>query len=1651
MRGEILLRPGSILHRHLSSSTALGLAFAVLGSPALAGDLLPTGGQVVFGSAAIATSDTSMTITQNSDRAIVNWSDFSIGQGNSVNFMQPNSSSAILNRVTGNTTSTIAGSLTGNGQVFLINPNGIAITPTGSVKVGGGFVASTLDISNDDFLKGQYRFNGNAASSSVSNEGVITVGRGGYAALIGGTVKNDGLIAVPMGKVGLGSGEQATLDLSGDGFLQVAVPTRDGAEGKGALVENGGAISADGGTVVMRAATARNAARHAINLSGVVEAKSVSGSNGSITIGGGQGGRVTVSGKVRATSATGKGGKVTVTGKSIALKGATLDVSGAKGGGTVRIGGDRQGKGSTQRAETTSIDANSTIKADATESGNGGSVVVWSDNLTSFSGLITAMGADSGTGGDAEVSGKTLIDYTGFTNLSGSGGFGTLLLDPYNITISNSTASNSSGTSATGNDSVINVTTLATALSAANVTVTTGAADSAGSQAGNITVADAVSWTSGSTLTMSAYGTIAVNANLTGGSGSSIVLRADNSGTGIGTVTFGTGVKATASSGVSIYYNPTGNDNTSVNGTSYTSPNNYAANTGVGTGITASMLINTVYDLQNIQNNLSGIYAMGNDIDASGTATWNGGAGFNPVGSGKVETTGLNAEFNGQFDGLSHTITGLIINRPSTDYVGLFGSSDGAIRNLNVIGGSVTGRNYVGGLVGFADYDSSIRNSHTAQAVTGTSDVGGLVGHSRMGWNMTVSTIDASSADGSVRGGSFIGGLVGSNELGGIGGSYATGNVTGISDVGGLVGSNSDTINNSYATGAVTDRGGDSVRIGGLVGSIWNSGLVSNSYATGTVTGYNGVGGLVGYIANYGDISISRSYATGNVESRSSYAGGLVGYNSSGSISDSYATGTVRGADYVGGLVGYLKAGSISNSFADGAVTGGGSRFYVGGLVGYVDLGTISNAYATGAVSGTYDVGGLVGKNAGGTVSNVYATASISGYDKVGGLVGENSGTISNAYANGAVYGQGTGNFYVGQLIGLNQGTITTSFFNSPRDQTSGQGNGTSLGMTYLSTAQMQDPFSFINAGWDFTSIWGKSTTAANDGNMMLRSLSTGLYDDYIALSGDTSKTYGDANPVLSGLTVTGIGTSNVTLNWAQTDVGVYSHSSGNVLTVNDQPGRTAYIDYGTGSLTVRPRPITIAADAKAMSYGDSIPALTYSVGGSGLVNGDSLTGALVTAASSTSAVGSYAIGQGTLSASGNYAVTYVPGQLTVTPATLTVTSGSGTIIYGDAVPDLSYTVSGWKNGQGNSLLNGVSVTSDVTSASNVGNHSTFASGGTLSGSAEGNYILAYINGQLTVTPRPITITADTKSMIYGDGVPNLTYSIGGSGLANGDVLSGALSAAVTSSSNIGSYAIEQGSLAASSNYAATYMPGQLTVTPRPITITADTKSMIYGDGVPNLTYSIGGSGLANGDVLSGALSAAVTSSSNIGSYAIEQGSLAASSNYAATYMPGQLTVAPATLTVTADNGSMLRYTELPQLGYSVSGWKNGQKNDLLIGVTVSTDATRNSPYGTGYKSVVSGGVLSGPASGNYVLAYIDGRFSVLAAPSVVNPVTTSPASFDQSPGQLTAVSIINPQGWVPGTVTVNGWDPAVNLLLTQDPKLVGAVCKVAPNFSVAC
>ena len=168
---------------------------------------LPSGGSVAAGSATITQpNSTTLNINQSTNQAIINWNTFSVGRGDTVNFNQPSSSSATLNRVLGSTPSWIAGTIYAPGTVLLVNPNGIAITKSGVINVGS-FAASTLDIKDSDFLSGNYKFGGNGASAGVINSGHINVSDGGFAALLGGQVNNRGVIAAKLGKVALGAGE----------------------------------------------------------------------------------------------------------------------------------------------------------------------------------------------------------------------------------------------------------------------------------------------------------------------------------------------------------------------------------------------------------------------------------------------------------------------------------------------------------------------------------------------------------------------------------------------------------------------------------------------------------------------------------------------------------------------------------------------------------------------------------------------------------------------------------------------------------------------------------------------------------------------------------------------------------------------------------------------------------------------------------------------------------------------------------------------------------------------------------------------------------------------------------------------------------------------------------------------------------------------------------------------------------------------------------------------------------------------------------------------------------------------------------------------------------------------------------------------------
>jgi filamentous hemagglutinin family protein len=232
---------------------------------------LPVGGQVTSGAGVIRTDGTSsLVIDQSSARLSIDWSSFSIGAGRSVHFNQPGASSVALNRVTGVDPSLVQGSLTANGQVFLVNPNGVIFGRDARVDVGG-LIATTLNITQDDFVNGRYRFSASAAGSNtaVINQGRIHTAPGGTVGLIAARVINDGAIHTPSGQTHLVAADEVLVDFGGPVKVQLLRGTLD------ALVENGGAITAPGGLVYMRADSANALSRSVINHTGIVEAQTL--------------------------------------------------------------------------------------------------------------------------------------------------------------------------------------------------------------------------------------------------------------------------------------------------------------------------------------------------------------------------------------------------------------------------------------------------------------------------------------------------------------------------------------------------------------------------------------------------------------------------------------------------------------------------------------------------------------------------------------------------------------------------------------------------------------------------------------------------------------------------------------------------------------------------------------------------------------------------------------------------------------------------------------------------------------------------------------------------------------------------------------------------------------------------------------------------------------------------------------------------------------------------------------------------------------------------------------------------------------------------------------------------------------------------------
>ena len=538
--------------RSLLCTTAL-IGFLVIPAHAYAE---PQGGFVTGGSAGIQQSGTATTINQSSDRAIIRWDSFDLNSSESVRFVQPRTSSITVNRIRDNKPSQIDGRISANGNIVLMNPNGVVFGATSTVDVGG-LVATTSDLEDDNaFLGGgavKFTKPGNP-NAKIINNGSMTVREGGLVGLVAPNVENHGVIEARLGKAILASGDIATIDFAGDGLIKLQVS--DGVLSQAVL--NTGTIKADGGSIILTAAQARGMVDALITNTGTLQANTVKVGNverrGEILIST-KGidlnlqmpraeGIVFNTGTIEAKGAVDdlSGGLITILGDTITIgDGSFVTASGGADGGTIKIGGEYQGGNGLPTSDKVYILEHAILNAESRKRGKGGTIILWSDDHTTFLGHADVSGGvEGGDGGFIEVSGKNTLAFTGTVDLTSvNGKRGTLLLDPTDIVISNGGNQNISGSSPftpsiDNGPTVLNISTLLSALASGDVIVQTRAT---GAQTGNITVSNAIAWSSGSTLTLDAHNNIIVNAAITGNNlrfvvGNDLQLNAAISGAG---------------------------------------------------------------------------------------------------------------------------------------------------------------------------------------------------------------------------------------------------------------------------------------------------------------------------------------------------------------------------------------------------------------------------------------------------------------------------------------------------------------------------------------------------------------------------------------------------------------------------------------------------------------------------------------------------------------------------------------------------------------------------------------------------------------------------------------------------------------------------------------------------------------------------------------------------------------------------------------------------------------------------------------------------------------------------------------------------------------------------------------------------------------
>ncbi len=1004
---------GFTLNTACRAALVLLTSLAVLTHEARAADA--ANASVTAGAGNVSTLGNTTTINQASQRLAIDWTSLSTRANEALVFNQPNAAAIALNRITGSSPSELLGSLTANGQVFILNPNGVLFGAGSQVNVGG-LVASTLSLSNADFMAGNHVFTGSGGSGSVVNQGTLTAANGGYIALLAPEVRNEGVIAARLGIALLAAGNKVTLNIDNGNLLGYSIDQT----AINALADNRHLIKADGGQVILTASATDALLRTVVNNSGVIEAKTLNNQGGVIRLEGGDSGVVHVSGTLDASGkgAGERGGKVEVTGDKVGLfDAAKVDVSGDAGGGTALIGGDFQGaNAAVKNASANFVGADASVTADAITSGNGGKVIVWSDGITRYNGSISAKGgADSGNGGFVEVSGKGLLAFKGEVDTSAANGLkGTLLLDPTNIWIAVDSASadaaagyavgDTSADAGAGapfaasgavDDSLLTTASLTAALANNDVIITTENADGAG--AGNITVVDAVTYTgtNTSTLALVANNNITINQSITSTNGALNVNAIAGAGF-VGDISLANGAAINTNGGnVQL----TGRDITIGNGSAIVA--GYVQLKGSqdiifdGTGT-----INATGDVylggRNIQQGGTGIAVTADKLSIRSTG-YIGNSGAMVAGDDKLNTqvntlsavapgaisisnTGALTVDAVTFQGMTPPNGGAIVGVSSTGGAISLATVDtgGATDNLT-LNKSVTTTGGAANTINLQANDNYTQNAGAFVTTVGANAT--LSAGRALTINETGTAVSTSGANGAV---DVNGQSAGSISIGTLGSTLASINILGNLSARGGAANNGSGNTSASSNAAFSGGSGGSVTLQTAAGNS-NTITVGNIDAAGgngaaSSTGVYGVGGNGGAILIRSN-GASSAIQTGHLSS----SGAAPGYIGDGGHAGAV---TVEGLGANSGVTtGNISAaggiGSFQGQFALGASGGNGGNVTVNGkgnvTTGFIDAHGEGASANTGRNNLTTGRGGVIAVTAS-TGSSDVSTGALSSY-----------------------------------------------------------------------------------------------------------------------------------------------------------------------------------------------------------------------------------------------------------------------------------------------------------------------------------------------------------------------------------------------------------------------------------------------------------------------------------------------------------------------------------------------------------------------------------------------------------------------------------------------------------------------------------------------